>query len=59
MHQIVVDDVRRKLLHKFPYFLYYQVEEARVVVVGLFHTSRDPQSWQDRLDEESQGEQRP
>ncbi len=45
MHQIVVDNVRRKLLHKFPYFLYYQVEESRVVVIGFFHTSRDPQTW--------------
>ena len=30
--------------------LYYQVEETRVVVIGLFHTS-DPQSWQDRVKE--------
>lgn len=53
MHQIVVDDIRRKLLQRFPYFLYYQVEESRVVVVGLFHTSRDPQTWQDRVDKEN------
>jgi toxin ParE1/3/4 len=56
MHQIVVDDVRRKLLHKFPYFLYYQVEDSRVAVIGLFHTSRDPQIWQDRIEEKSQDE---
>jgi toxin ParE1/3/4 len=54
MHQVVVDDIRRKLLQRFSYFLYYQVEESRVVVVGLFHTSRDPQAWQDRLEEENQ-----
>jgi toxin ParE1/3/4 len=57
MHQIVVDDIRRKLLRTFPYFLYYQVEERRVVVIGLFHTSRDPQSWQDRVEEEKQSDQ--
>ena len=54
MHRIVVDDIRRKLLQRFPYFLYYQVEETRVVVLGLFHTRRDPQTWQDRVDQENQ-----
>src|ERR1035438_5053419 len=56
MHQIVVDDVRRKLLHKFPYFLYYYHENSRAAVMGLFHTSRDPQVWQDRIEDESQDE---
>lgn len=49
MHAIAIDNVRRKLLRRFPYFLYYQVEETRVVVIGVFHTSRDPQTWQDRV----------
>ncbi len=56
MHQIVVDDVRRKVLKKFPYCLYYQVEESRVVVIGVFHTSRDAKHWRERIDEESQDE---
>jgi plasmid stabilization system protein ParE len=54
MHRIVVDDVRRKILKNFPYGLYYQVEENRVVVIGVFHTSRDAKHGRDRIEEESQ-----
>jgi plasmid stabilization system protein ParE len=39
---------RRVLLHRFPYFALF-VEEADVIlVVGVFHTKRDPKTWQHR-----------
>lgn len=33
---------RRALLRRFPYAMYFQQEEQRVVVFGVFHTARDP-----------------
>jgi toxin ParE1/3/4 len=40
---------RRCLLRRFPYAAYYQVEESRVTVYAVFHTSRDPEKWRQRL----------
>ena len=34
----------------FPYYaIYYQVQPAQVAVIAVFHTSRDPDSWQRRV----------
>jgi toxin ParE1/3/4 len=40
--------VRRASVRRFPYGLFYVVEESVVVVIGVFHASRDPQCWQER-----------
>ncbi|MBP0017073.1 MAG: type II toxin-antitoxin system RelE/ParE family toxin [Cyanobacteria bacterium SBLK] len=41
--------VRRKLIRKFPYSVFYCVEDAIIVIVACFHVKRDPQEWQKRL----------
>ncbi len=41
-HQKVHRDFRRCLLRRFPYAVYFRVEDERVVVFGLFHCARDP-----------------
>jgi len=40
--QKVHRDFRRHLLRRFPYALYYRVENDTVVVFGAFHCARDP-----------------
>lgn len=35
-------DVRRAVLRRFPYKIYYKVYEERILFLGIFHTSRDP-----------------
>ena len=42
--------LRRVLLHRFPYALLYIIDEEAIVVIGCFHTARDPSAWQDRSD---------
>ena len=34
--------IRRCLLRKFPYAIYYRIEGEEVVVLGVFHCARDP-----------------
>ena len=41
-------EVRRALLHRFPYSIYYLVEEDSIVVIAVFHAKRDPRIWQSR-----------
>jgi toxin ParE1/3/4 len=38
-------EVRRVLMRKFPYALFYLIEEESIVVVACFHAKRDPIDW--------------
>jgi toxin ParE1/3/4 len=37
--------VRRVLIRRFPYGVFYVVEPGRIVVLAIFHASRDPVDW--------------
>jgi toxin ParE1/3/4 len=47
-YPIIYRAVRRCLLRRFPYSIFYLVEEVRIVVVAVFHAKRNPISWQER-----------
>lgn len=47
-YRIVDGDVRGVLVGRFPYCVYYRVKPDRVVIIAVFHTSRDPSHWQRR-----------
>jgi plasmid stabilization system protein ParE len=42
-YAVVHSDVREALVPGYPFAIYYRVEPARVVVVAVFHASRDPE----------------
>ena len=39
---------RYYLLRKFPYYVAYRIESDTIVVVAVFHTSRDSSAWTER-----------
>jgi len=41
-------DVRKCLLHKFPYKLLYSIEEDHVFVIAVAHQHRKPDYWVER-----------
>jgi plasmid stabilization system protein ParE len=41
MHQ----EVRRTLLRRFPYALFYIIKEERIIVLACFHVKRNPIDW--------------
>jgi plasmid stabilization system protein ParE len=45
----VFEDVREALVKKYPYCVYYRVESNQVVILAVFHTARDPSTWQRRV----------
>jgi plasmid stabilization system protein ParE len=49
MHQIVHETYRRGLVRRFPYAVFYEYENDRVIIYCIFHTSRDPNKWRTRL----------
>ena len=44
-------DIRRYILRRFPYVIYYRWEPKsnRVVIYAVMHCSREPGYWRDRL----------
>jgi plasmid stabilization system protein ParE len=44
----VFENVRRALLRRFPYSLFFVVEDDALIVIACFHASRDPSHWQKR-----------
>lgn len=50
-HQFPVIDkgVRRALLRRFPYGIYFMAEQDCVVVLAVLHLHRDPDTWRQRI----------
>lgn len=46
---LVLRDVRRARLRRFPYSLFYRIVDQECFVLACFHASRDPKSWQERV----------
>ncbi len=47
-HPVVYLNVRRALVPRFPYVVLFREETGEVIVISVFHTSRDPSIWQSR-----------
>lgn len=45
MHAAVFGAVRKAVVRRFPYCVYYREEPACVWVIAVYHTSRDPDDW--------------
>ncbi len=42
---VVKDDIRKCLLHKFPYKLLYSVEKDHIFIIAVAHLHRKPDYW--------------
>ena len=49
LHAKVRENYRRVLVRRFPFAVFYEHEDGVVSVYGIFHTTRDPAAWQQRL----------
>jgi plasmid stabilization system protein ParE len=48
LYPLAEGDVREAPVSRFPYCVYYRVRAARVVVLAIYHQSRDPAGWRAR-----------
>jgi plasmid stabilization system protein ParE len=48
LHAVVFKDVRKAVVRRFPYSVFYRVEPSQVVVLAVFHGRRDPGIWKAR-----------
>lgn len=44
-YPVVRKDIRRLLIRRFPYGIFYLVVEDSIIVLGVFHARRDPKQW--------------
>jgi len=42
-------NVKIHFIEKFPYGIHYIIEEEFIKIIGIFHTSRNPINWFDRI----------
>src|ERR1017187_4392894 len=49
MSPVVREGCRRSLIRRFPYAVFYEPSGATVTIYALFHASRDPDKWLQRL----------
>jgi toxin ParE1/3/4 len=48
LHRVVHGDIRKAVVNRFPYCVFYRPHTDRVEIIAVFHTSRDPSVWQGR-----------
>lgn len=44
-----LEGTRCKRLGRFPYSIFYLLEETRIVIIAVAHQKRSPDYWKDRL----------
>jgi toxin ParE1/3/4 len=49
MYPVVHQGFGRAVIRRFPYAIFYERREGKVTVYAVFHTSRDPGKWRQRL----------
>jgi plasmid stabilization system protein ParE len=49
LHRLVLQDVRKAVIQRFPYSVFYRVEATQVLVLAVFHGRRNPSIWQRRV----------
>jgi hypothetical protein len=42
-------EIRRYLMHRFPYKLLYAIEENHILILAVAHLHRKPEYWAERL----------
>ena len=48
-HRTVQGNYRRAIVRRFPYAIFYEYARDTVTVYCVFHSSRDPEKWRQRL----------
>ncbi|ACN18040.1 hypothetical protein HRM2_p00530 (plasmid) [Desulforapulum autotrophicum HRM2] len=49
LHAKVHEEYRRALVRRFPYAIFYEHAGGTVYIYSIFHASRNPQEWHNRL----------
>ena len=48
MYPVAHRNTRRALIRRFPFGVYFRIEDEQLIVVAVMHGSRHPRKWQQR-----------
>lgn len=48
-YQIQYKKIRIAYIERFPYGIHFLLDKKFIKVIAVFHTSRDPENWEDKL----------
>lgn len=48
MYPNVHRNTRRAVIHRFPFSVYFRMEDTAIVIVAVLHGSRNPRRWRNR-----------
>jgi toxin ParE1/3/4 len=48
MYPVVYKNIRRLLIRRFPYGIFYLTQLNIIMVLAVFHSQRNPKQWQSR-----------
>ncbi|MDP2114910.1 MAG: type II toxin-antitoxin system RelE/ParE family toxin [Bacteroidota bacterium] len=46
---VAYKNIRKYVMKKFPFVIYYQIVNSIIKVIAIFHTSRNPEIWNERI----------
>src|SRR5437763_1201409 len=46
---LVYRNLRRAVVHRFPFAVFYQMVDNEIQVIAVFHSRRDPDRWKSRV----------
>lgn len=49
LYQDIYKSVKRKLVRRFPYGIFFVLREDMIIVLAVLHTKREPQEWHGRV----------
>jgi plasmid stabilization system protein ParE len=49
LYPIVYRNLRRAVVRRFPFAVFYEITTDEIQVIAVFHSRRDPEEWQSRL----------
>jgi plasmid stabilization system protein ParE len=45
--------VKIRFISRFPYGIHYIFIEKQIIIIGVFHTSRSPKNWENRINNQN------
>lgn len=49
LYMKVHEEYRRASVRRFPYVIFYEYTDGKVIIYSIFHTSQDQKKWKNRI----------
>ncbi len=49
IHKTIFQNVRRSVTKRFPFGVFYTVENEKIIVLAVMHAQRDPLKWENKI----------